>query len=115
MQHTKNELSQSSALAIWTDKGPIVAKYGNSGRSINVQIEVRFYSLLIESVISKCFTAFLPLELTEHLQDRNIMFQPGMKTDYKLSYVLQLQSKASPLYNLGVAKFLICNVFFHHY
>jgi len=84
MQQIKNELSQSSALAIWTDKGPLVTNYETSGRSINVQVELGYSPPLLGSAIGKCFAAFLPLKLTEPLQDKEIR-------DYKLDRKLVIK------------------------
>lgn len=72
MQQIKNDIQQSSALAIWTDRGPMITKYQNSGRSINVEIEVGYYPPLLGSAIGKCFVAFLPLQFTENLQEKEL-------------------------------------------
>lgn len=68
----KQELNQSSALAIWTEKGPMVVKYQDSGRSINVEIEVGFYVPLLKSAVGKCFAAFLPSSITKRMIDQEI-------------------------------------------
>src|SRR5699024_10415909 len=43
MMQIKNEINQSSALAVWTEKGPVIARYQSGGKSVNVEIEVGYY------------------------------------------------------------------------
>ena len=68
----KEELNQSSVLALWTEQGPIIVKYQNSGRSINVEIEVGYRPPLLISSIGKCFATFLPDQITKSLFDKEI-------------------------------------------
>ncbi|SFE53916.1 IclR family transcriptional regulator [Alteribacillus iranensis] len=68
----KEELNQSSILALWTEQGPIIVKYQSSGRSINVEIEIGYRPPLLVSSVGKCFAAFLPDEVTKNLVDIEI-------------------------------------------
>lgn len=68
----KEEISQASILALWTEQGPIIAKYQSSGRSINVEIEVGYNPPLLRSSVGKCFAAFLPADVTEELFNKEI-------------------------------------------
>lgn len=68
----KEELNQSSILALWTEQGPIVVKYQSSGRSINVEIEIGYRPPLLISSVGKCFAAFLPNQLTKNLFNEEI-------------------------------------------
>lgn len=52
-------LKQSVALAIWTEKGPIVVKYEKSGKPIHVEIQLG-YRVPLLSALGKCFVAFIP-------------------------------------------------------
>jgi len=73
MLQIKNKTSQSSALAIWTENGPIIAKYQRGNRPINVDIEVGYYPPLLGSAVGKCFAAFLPSQFTKELIDKEII------------------------------------------
>lgn len=68
----KEELNQSSILALWTEQGPIIVKYQSSGRSINVEIEVGYRPPLLISSVGKCFAAFLPDQVIKNLYDKEI-------------------------------------------
>lgn len=72
MVKVKEELNQSSILALWTEQGPIIVKYQGSGRSINVEIEVGYRPPLLISSIGKCFAAFLPDYVTKSLFNTEI-------------------------------------------
>ncbi|MCC3356794.1 IclR family transcriptional regulator [Bacillus sp. REN16] len=72
MLKIKDEFNQSSVLAIWTEKGPMISKYQSSGRSINVEIEIGYYPSFLGSSVGKCFAAYLPAELTKDLMDQEI-------------------------------------------
>lgn len=69
----KNEINHSSALAIWTEKGPVIAKYQRGGRSVSVGIEIGYYPPLLGSSVGRCFAAFLPSQLTKNIMDREII------------------------------------------
>lgn len=72
MQRIKNELNQSSAFVIWTEKGPMISKYQGSGKSINVEIEVGYCPPLLKSSVGRCFAAFLPAERTRNIMDKEM-------------------------------------------
>lgn len=59
MVELRKQLNQSIALAIWTNDGPMVVKYEESGRPINVEIQVGFHVPLLKSATGKCFAAFM--------------------------------------------------------
>jgi len=68
----KEELNQSSILALWTEQGPIIVKYQGSGRAINVEVEVGYRPPLLISSIGKCFAAFLPDQVTKDVFNNEI-------------------------------------------
>lgn len=72
MLKIKNEMNQSSALAIWTEKGPMITKYQSSGRSINVEIEVGYDPPLLGSSVGRCFAAFLPTQSTKDILEQEM-------------------------------------------
>lgn len=72
MNQIKEELNHASILALWSNEGPIIVKYQNSGKSINVEIEVGYRPPLLVSSVGKCFAAFLPKEKTEELYNQDI-------------------------------------------
>mgnify|MGYP001254007434 CR=1 FL=1 len=72
MLQIRDEFNESSVLAIWTEKGPMISKYQSSGNSINVEIEVGYYPSLLGGSVGKCFAAFLPNERTIDLQREEI-------------------------------------------
>lgn len=55
----KNELHQTSALNIWTAKGPVVVKTETSGEPISIDIQVGYRPPLLRSATGKCFVAFM--------------------------------------------------------
>ncbi|GAA0439567.1 IclR family transcriptional regulator [Lentibacillus halophilus] len=72
MQKIKKEIKHSSALAVWTDNGPMISKYQSSGRSINVGIEIGYYPPLLMSSVGRCFAAFLPNQSIQDIMNRDI-------------------------------------------
>ncbi len=72
MNQIKEELNHASILALWSNEGPIIVKYQNSGKSINVEIEVGYRPPLLVSSVGKCFAAFLPKEKTKELYNQDI-------------------------------------------
>lgn len=73
LMQIKNEINQSSALAVWTEKGPMIAKYQGGGRSVNVEIETGYYPSLLGSSVGRCFAAFLPTQFTKDIIDSEVM------------------------------------------
>src|SRR5699024_12380109 len=72
MNKIKEELNHASILALWTNEGPIIVKYQNSGKAINVEIEVGYRPPLLVSSVGKCFAAFLPKETIENLYNQDL-------------------------------------------
>lgn len=72
MLEIKNEINQSSAVTLWTEKGPMISKYQSSGKSINVEMEVGYYPPLLKSSVGRCFAAYLSAEHTEMIMDEEI-------------------------------------------
>lgn len=73
MMRIKNEINHSSALAIWTEKGPVIAKYQSGGKSVSVGIEIGYYPPLLGSAVGKCFASFLPAQFTKEIIDLEIL------------------------------------------
>src|SRR5690625_7363778 len=63
------ELNQSIALAIWSEKEPIVVKYEKSKKPIQVEIQLG-YRVPLMSAVGKCFVAFTPSARVKSLIDR---------------------------------------------
>jgi len=72
LEKIRDKYNQSSALAVWTEHGPMIVKYQKSKRSINVHIEEGFSPPLLVSSIGKCFAAFLPFETIQEQYKREI-------------------------------------------
>lgn len=72
MLKIKEEFESSSALAIWTQSGPVISKYQSSGRSLNVEIKLGYYPPLLKSSIGKCFASFLSSQYTEDIINKEI-------------------------------------------
>lgn len=72
MLEIKEEFESSSALAIWTQSGPVISKYQSSGRSLNVEIKLGYHPPLLKSSIGRCFASFLPSQYTENIINKEI-------------------------------------------
>lgn len=72
MLKIKNEIHQSSAVTLWTEKGPMISKYQSSGKSINVEIKVGYRPPLLKSSVGRCFAAFFSTEHTKPLMDEEM-------------------------------------------
>lgn len=65
------ELNQSIALAIWSEKEPIVVKYEKSKKPIQVEIQLG-YRVPLMSAVGKCFVAFTPSAQVKSLIQQEI-------------------------------------------
>src|SRR5699024_7617368 len=92
MNEIKEELSHASILALWSDEGPIIVKYLNSGKSINVEIEVGYRPPLLVSSVGKCFAAFLPKETIENLYNQDLE-EKNLKSEIIESQLEEVREK----------------------
>lgn len=92
MNEIKEELSHASILALWSDEGPIIVKYLNSGKSINVEIEVGYRPPLLVSSVGKCFAAFLPKEIIENLYNQDLE-EKNLKSEIIESQLEEVREK----------------------
>src|SRR5699024_8630522 len=65
-------LNKPVALAIWSDKGPVISRYQRSNKPVNINIEIGYSPPLLVSSVGKCFAAFLPSELTEEIMEKEV-------------------------------------------
>lgn len=89
------KINQSFALAIWTDKGPMVVKYYKSKQPINVEVQVGFYTPLLKSAAGKCFASFLPKEQTHELMEKELKEHQLDREEIEEEFKAIRQSKLS--------------------
>lgn len=69
----RSQLNQSVALAIWSEEGPMIVKFEESNKTINIKLRVGIPYPILVSAVGRCFAAFLPVSQTQHLIEQEIM------------------------------------------
>lgn len=73
LRDLSDQLNQSVALAIWSDEGPIVVKYEESNKTINIKLRVGIPYPVLVSAVGKCFAALLPASQIQQLIQQEIL------------------------------------------
>jgi len=111
----KNEINQSSGLAIWTEQGPMVIKYYKSDRPISIEIQVGFHAPLLSSSAGKCFAAFLPREKTNKLFEKELselnISKSEIEKELNTIRIELLSYRDAPYYSIPGSKALASPVF----
>src|SRR5699024_5869588 len=79
LKEIKNELNKTSALNVWTPKGPVVVTSESAEGPISVSIKAGYYPPIYNSATGRCFLAFMDVSepaveklMKEELQKTNL-------------------------------------------
>ena len=63
----RNEIDETVLLAIWGNKGPVVARWEESSRPVATNVRAGWVMPLANSATGRCFAAYLPAAMTAPL------------------------------------------------
>ena len=78
----RNEIDETVLLAIWGNKGPVVARWEESSRPVATNVRAGWVMPLANSATGRCFAAYLPAATTSSLLKRELSGNPREKKRY---------------------------------
>lgn len=78
----RNEIDETVLLAIWGNKGPVVARWEESSRPVATNVRAGWVMPLANSATGRCFAAFLPPSVTEPILKSEFARHPQERKRY---------------------------------
>lgn len=78
----RSEIDETALLAIWGNKGPVVARWEESTRPIATNVRAGWVMPLVNSATGRCFAAHLPPAVTAPLLKAEFARQPDARAHY---------------------------------
>jgi DNA-binding IclR family transcriptional regulator len=78
----RNQIDQTVLLAIWGNKGPVVARWEESMHPVATNVRAGWVMPLANSATGRCFAAYLPAAVTEPLLQAEFAGKPKERQRY---------------------------------
>jgi DNA-binding IclR family transcriptional regulator len=75
-------IDETVMLAIWGNKGPVVARWEESTRPVATNVRAGWVMPLLNSATGRCFAAYLPESVTAPLIEAEYLLRPDDRADY---------------------------------
>jgi DNA-binding IclR family transcriptional regulator len=75
-------IDETVMLAIWGNKGPVVARWEESTRPVATNVRAGWVMPLLNSATGRCFAAYLPEAVTAPLIEAEYLLRPDDRADY---------------------------------
>lgn len=88
----RDEINEVTALATWSNNGPIVVRWERPQRPISVSVVTGSALSLVTTAVGRVFAAYLPRERTDRLLKRELegrALPPGLRSRAAIEKVLQ--------------------------